>query len=215
MLDVNGATILNPGIPEVTEQIVKVIREIVQNYDIDGVLFDDYFYLSGTPKDSSGDGDLYSAYTAAGGKLSHNDWRRDNVNKMVAAVYNMIQEEKPWVRFGISPAGTVIVVLAKGTLCGLIAALMYRVLCQWNKYAAIVTAAVICPIVNTGIYLIGCLTVFFSAIEGMIGEAMPSVMSVLIYGMGLINFPFELLFNIVLCPVVYRLIKLLPKFAHE
>ena len=73
MLDVNGATILNPGIPEVTEQIVKVIREIVQNYDIDGVLFDDYFYLSGTPKDSSGDGDLYSAYTAAGGKLSHND----------------------------------------------------------------------------------------------------------------------------------------------
>lgn len=105
MLDVNGATILNPGIPEVTEQIVKVIREIVQNYDIDGVLFDDYFYLSGTPKDSSGDGDLYSAYTAAGGKLSHNDWRRDNVNKMVAAVYNMIQEEKPWVRFGISPAG--------------------------------------------------------------------------------------------------------------
>lgn len=105
LLDVNGASILNPGLPEVTEQIVKVIREIVQNYDIDGVLFDDYFYLSGTPKDSSGDGDLYEAYTAAGGTLSHNDWRRDNVNRMVAAVYKMIQEEKPWVRFGISPAG--------------------------------------------------------------------------------------------------------------
>jgi len=44
---------------------------------------------------------------------------------------------------------------------------------------------------------------------------MPSVMSVLIYGMGLVNFPFELLFNIVLCPVIYRLIKLLPKFAHD
>lgn len=105
LLDVNGASILNPGLPEVTEQIVKVIREIVQNYDIDGVLFDDYFYLSGTPKDSSGDGDLYDAYKASGGKLSHNDWRRENVNQMVAAVYNMIQEEKPWVRFGISPAG--------------------------------------------------------------------------------------------------------------
>ena len=105
LLDVNGASILNPGLPEVTDQIVKVIREIVQNYDIDGVLFDDYFYLSGTPTDSSGDGDQYDAYVAAGGTLSHGDWRRDNVNRMVQAVYDMIQEEKPWVRFGISPAG--------------------------------------------------------------------------------------------------------------
>lgn len=105
LLDVNGASILNPGLPEVTDQIVKVIREIVQNYDIDGVLFDDYFYLSGTPTDSSGDGDQYDAYVAAGGTLSHGDWRRDNVNRMVDAVYQMIQEEKPWVRFGISPAG--------------------------------------------------------------------------------------------------------------
>ncbi len=117
--------------------------------------------------------------------------------------------------FGISPAGTVVVVLAKGTLCGLAAALLYRLISRWNKYVAVVSAAIICPVVNTGIYLIGCLTVFFSAIEGMIGEAMPSVMSVLIYGMGLVNFPFELLFNIVLCPVIYRLIKLLPKFAHD
>lgn len=105
LLDVSGASILNPGLPEVTEQIVKVIREIVQNYDIDGVLFDDYFYLSGTPTDESGDGTQYAAYVEAGGTLSQGDWRRENVNGMVAAVYKMIQEEKPWVRFGISPAG--------------------------------------------------------------------------------------------------------------
>lgn len=105
LLDVNGASILNPGLQEVTDQIVKVIREIVQNYDIDGVLFDDYFYLSGTPTDESGDGLQYAAYKEAGGKLSHGDWRRDNVNRMIDAVYKMIQEEKPWVRFGVSPAG--------------------------------------------------------------------------------------------------------------
>ncbi len=105
LLDVNGASILNPGLQEVTDQIVKVIREIVQNYDIDGVLFDDYFYLSGTPTDETGDGTQYAAYKDAGGTLSHGDWRRDNVNRMVAAVYQMIQEEKPWCRFGISPAG--------------------------------------------------------------------------------------------------------------
>lgn len=105
LLDVGEASILNPGLQEVTDQIVRVIREIVHNYDIDGVLFDDYFYLQGTPTDSSGDGDLYDAYVEAGGKMSHGDWRRDNVNRMVQSVYDMIQEEKPWVRFGISPAG--------------------------------------------------------------------------------------------------------------
>ena len=116
---------------------------------------------------------------------------------------------------GISPAGTVLVVLAKGTMCGIAAALLYRLIGRWNKYVAVIGAAIVCPVVNTGIYLIGCLTVFFSAVEAMIGGATPTAMSVLIYSMGLINFPFELLFNIVLCPVIYRLIKLLPKFAHE
>lgn len=103
LMDVSGASILNPGNPEVTQRIVDVIKEILTNYDVDGILFDDYFYLQGTP--ASADASLYSAYQENGGSLSLGDWRRDNVNKMVAAVYDMIQETKPWCRFGISPAG--------------------------------------------------------------------------------------------------------------
>lgn len=101
----NGSTasILNPGKPEVTQRICDVIKEIVENYDVDGVLFDDYFYLSGTP--ASADADLYNAYKSNGGTLSLADWRRDNVNRMVAAVYKTIKTAKPWVRFGVSPAG--------------------------------------------------------------------------------------------------------------
>ncbi len=105
LLDVNGASILNPALPEVRQRIVDIIKEIITNYDVDGILFDDYFYLSGTPSDASGDGAQYDAYVAAGGTMSVGDWRRENVNKMVADVYAMIQEVKPWVRFGISPAG--------------------------------------------------------------------------------------------------------------
>jgi len=105
LIDVNGASILNPARQDVIDQIVRVIREIVHNYDIDGVLFDDYFYLSGTPTGSSGDGDQYKEYVDNGGKLGQADWRRENVNRMIQSVYNMIQEEKPWVRFGVSPAG--------------------------------------------------------------------------------------------------------------
>ena len=103
LMDVDGASILNPGREEVIQRITDICREVVTNYDVDGILYDDYFYLQGT-KDSA-DADLYSAYKNAGGTLSLGDWRRDNVNRMVKSVYNMIQTVKPWVRFGISPAG--------------------------------------------------------------------------------------------------------------
>lgn len=102
ILDVGDASILNPAKAEVTQRICDIITEILKNYDVDGVLFDDYFYLSGT---GSADAADYSAYTAGGGKLALGDWRRDNVNKMVKAVYSTIKKVKPWVRFGISPAG--------------------------------------------------------------------------------------------------------------
>lgn len=103
LLDVGEASILNPGKEEVIKRITDICREIVTNYDVDGILYDDYFYLQGTT--NSQDADLYNAYKAAGGTLSQADWRRNNVNRMVKSVYNMIQEVKPWVRFGISPAG--------------------------------------------------------------------------------------------------------------
>lgn len=97
------ASILNPGIPEVTQRICDILSEIVTNYDVDGILFDDYFYLSGTKEEH--DGDLWRAYKDAGGTLNIKDWRRSNVNNMVASVYRTIKSIKPWVRFGISPAG--------------------------------------------------------------------------------------------------------------
>lgn len=95
--------ILNPGLEEVKQRIVDVALDIVTKYDVDGVIFDDYFYTSGTPM--SADADLYAKYTAAGGKLSQADWRRANVNEMVHRVNVAIKAVKPWVVFGIGPAG--------------------------------------------------------------------------------------------------------------
>jgi len=96
-------TILNPGLPATRERIVNVIREIITNYDVDGVVFDDYFYPNGIPTNSKA-GD-YNLWNDSGVDMTFADWRRNNVNMMVANVYNMIQETKPEVRFGISPAG--------------------------------------------------------------------------------------------------------------
>lgn len=103
IMEYNNSSILNPGLPEVRQRICDVIKEILNNYDVDGVLFDDYFYIGGTP--NTADADLYDAYKDDGGSLSQADWRRENVNTMIADVYRTIQETKPWVRFGVSPAG--------------------------------------------------------------------------------------------------------------
>lgn len=103
LLAKTGETILNPGLPEVRQRIVDVCKDIVTKYDVDGLVFDDYFYSTGTAM--SLDADLYNAYTAAGGTMSQADWRRDNVNKMVADVADMVAKTKPYLAFGISPAG--------------------------------------------------------------------------------------------------------------
>lgn len=103
LLSQSSQTILNPGLEEVKQRIVDVAVDIVTKYDVDGVVFDDYFYTNPTPM--SLDADLYKKYTDAGGKLSQADWRRANVNEMVARVNEAIKKVKPYLVFGIGPAG--------------------------------------------------------------------------------------------------------------
>lgn len=101
--DGKTTTILNPGLGSVRKRIVDVCKEIISNYDVDGLVFDDYFYPEGIPVTSSaGDYDLWQK---SGASMTFGDWRRNNVNQMVADVYKMVQQQKPYVRFGISPAG--------------------------------------------------------------------------------------------------------------
>lgn len=100
LMTYSGATILNPGLPEVKTRICEIVVDILEKYDVDGILFDDYFYLSGTPM--SMDADLYNKNNPNG--LSQADWRREQVNEMVSRVQDTILVTKPWVTFGIGPA---------------------------------------------------------------------------------------------------------------
>ena len=93
---------MNPALPEVRQRIVDVCRDILENYDIDGIVFDDYFYPSEIPTDNSAED--YAQF-AASGASNFGDWRRENVNKTVKAVYDMVQEVKPYAKFGIGPRG--------------------------------------------------------------------------------------------------------------
>ncbi len=94
-------TILDPGEPEVRAYVVKIIQELVENYDIDGVIFDDYFYPWGGT--TTEDAETVKKYKPAG--QNTDDWRRENVDKLIKDVYDMIQSKKPWVRLGMGPGG--------------------------------------------------------------------------------------------------------------
>lgn len=100
LVQCGAITILNPSLPEVRQQICNVIADMVANYDLDGVIFDDYFYQSGY-QDSYDD----EQYALRGNGLSRADWRRAQVNLMVREVHDTIKALKPWVTFGIGPAG--------------------------------------------------------------------------------------------------------------
>ncbi|MBR5239336.1 MAG: ECF transporter S component [Clostridia bacterium] len=106
--------------------------------------------------------------------------------------------------------GTVVTVLAKGTLCGFICAVCYQKLEKYNRYFAVVVSAIICPLVNTGVFLLGCLVFFMDTLKGWamalgFGDAVYTYMFVGLIG---VNFLFEMAFNIVLSPLVVRLLNI-------
>ena len=109
-------------------------------------------------------------------------------------------------------AGTVLTVLVKGIACGFFASVVYRLLERFNRYVAVVAAAVVCPVVNTGVFLIGCKLFFWETVamwaEGL-GFANATAYAFL--GLAGANFLFELGFNILLSPVILRLLNIRQK----
>lgn len=98
----NGATSYNPASEEAQKLIADGVQEIVENYDVDGIHFDDYFYPT---TDTAFDAKDYQAYQKNGGKLSLAQWRRENVNSLIRKVYSVIKAEDEDIVFGISPQG--------------------------------------------------------------------------------------------------------------
>lgn len=94
----------NPASPDANSLIINGVKEIVMNYDVNSICFDDYFYPT---KNKSIDKDLYKKYKDDGGKLSLDDWRRENVSNMISSVYRSIKEINENVTFGISPASNI------------------------------------------------------------------------------------------------------------
>ena len=109
----------------------------------------------------------------------------------------------------VDPLATVLVVILKGVSCGLVSGIVYNVVEKTNRYIAVVLAAVVCPIVNTGVFLLGCKLFFFETITQWAATyGYESVGSYIIFGLTGVNFLVELGANIILAPVITRLIHL-------
>ena len=113
--------------------------------------------------------------------------------------------------FGLSIPGTIITVIVKGALAGFAAGLTYRLLERVNRYLAVFASAIICPIVNTGVFLLGCLIFFMDSVSaGAAGEGMTLGAYLIVFFVGL-NFVFELLANILLSPTIVRILNIRKK----
>jgi len=125
------------------------------------------------------------------------------------AVFFLTADAAFWL--GLSVHGTVITVMIKGILAGFFAGLVYELLHKVNRYLAVIVSAIVCPVVNTGIFLLGCLMFFFDTVNaGAAGSGMSTWAYLIVFFVGL-NFVFELITNIVLSPVIVRLLDIRKK----
>jgi uncharacterized lipoprotein YddW (UPF0748 family) len=102
-LKYGGKTYFNPGLDETREFLNKVVEEIVKEYDVDAIHFDDYFYPYKYKNEIFPDLESFQKHPR--GFKNINDWRRNNVNLIIAELNQTIKKIKPWVEFGISPFG--------------------------------------------------------------------------------------------------------------
>ena len=109
----------------------------------------------------------------------------------------------------VSVPGTIITVILKGTLAGLAAGIVYLALVKKNSYVAVVLASIVCPVVNTGIFIIGCYVFFLDTIRGWAEAAGYENAGVyIILALVGVNFLIELGVNIVLNSAIVQIIKI-------
>ena len=125
------------------------------------------------------------------------------------AVFFLTADAAFW--FGLSIPGTIITVMVKGIMAGLLAGLAYTALEKVNRYLAVLVSAIVAPIVNTGIFLIGSLIFFIDTVSaGAVAEGLSVGGYLIIFFVGL-NFVFEFIVNVIISPAILRIINIKKK----
>lgn len=116
----------------------------------------------------------------------------------------------------VSIPATIIVCILKGALAGAAAAIVYKLLENKNTYAAVMAAAIVCPVVNTGVFLLGCLVFFYDTVSSWVDpEKFASVGAYMILGLVGVNFIVELVTNLFLSTIIVRILNIVKKPALQ
>lgn len=105
MLSYGGRKLFNLGLPAVRSYIAGIVANVVREYDVDGIHFDDYFYPYAEPGQTLNDEATFKSSETAQPGMIKADWRRDNVTRLIVELRDSIRANKPWLKFGISPFG--------------------------------------------------------------------------------------------------------------
>ena len=100
---------------------------------------------------------------------------------------------------------TILLVIVKGVVSGFLGGVAYSLLEKWNKYVAVLVSAIVVPVVNTGIFFVGCLLFFFDLFVGAAGGSVVNYLITVVIG---VNFLWEVGINVVLAPTILRLINI-------
>lgn len=119
------------------------------------------------------------------------------------------------VFYGFSALGTVVTVLVKGAVSGFVTGVVYRALSRGNRTLSAVVSAVVCPLVNTGIFLVGCRIFFWDLLAEWAAESYGgNVVAYAFLGLVGANILFEIAFNLILVPVILRILEMQSKKAE-
>ena len=143
------------------------------------------------------------------GAAMYGPWAGAWLGLVSGAIFFTTPDATFWL--GMSIHGTIITVLTKGFMAGLCAGLVYTGLKKLNKYVAVIMAAVVCPVVNTGIFLLGCRAFFWDYVTKEASNGGQSVFAFIIAVFVGLNFVLELGANLVLGPTIYSLINIKKK----
>ena len=128
---------------------------------------------------------------------------------VAGAIFFLTPDAAFWV--GLSAPGTVITVMVKGILAGWCAGIVYKLTERFNRYLAVVVSSIVCPVVNTGIFLLGSLIFFMDAVSTGAADKGISVGGYLIVFFVGLNFVFELIANIAISPAMVRILDITQK----
>ena len=122
----------------------------------------------------------------------------------VFSIVVLLQPDTAWF-YSISYFGTVATVLLKGTLAGFLAGLVYRLLSKTSHWLAVFAAAIVCPIVNTGIFALGCWLFFWNSLPELTGDGSSAVAVLFVVLIGF-NFIAEFVTNLICSPLIVRIL---------